>query len=366
MPTPQIDPQTGERVQASGSPQIDPTTGERVAATPAAQPAAQDGGIMGGLKSFADATGLRPLAHSIMHPIQAQQEESQAWNDHPMQKLGESIVPGLGMIEGAYQGAKRIGGELADAGKSAMEGNGAGAAYHGIKAVPFVGPALDRASDESEPIDSHRDSYGTQLGATLSSPRAMGTLAGTAATVAPMIVGGIDAATPEPLNIGRFPSRARASATFESLNKDLANQPVNLTKTIQPLQRIAEIGERGSTLPTAASKLLTRSQAVSPMTFPEARDYQGSLSDLSASDKLALNGRMKGGISQVNKALFEDLQDTANSAGRGEDYADAMKEYRQASQLRDLARKGGKAAIGAAGLGLAGHYLGSLVPSPSR
>ena len=69
-----------------------------------------------------------------------------------------------------------------------------------------------------------------------------------------------------------LPSRARAGQTFESLNRDLAEQPVTLKHTVAPLQRVTEIGERGSSLPTPVTKLLQRSQAIEPMTFPEARD----------------------------------------------------------------------------------------------
>jgi hypothetical protein len=87
------------------------------------------------------------------------------------------------------------------------------------------------------------------------------------------------------------------------------------------------------------------------MSFPEARDYQGSLSDLSASDKLAMNGRMSGAVSQLNKGLYGDIQAAADQGGRGQDYANAMKEYRQASQMRQVLKTLGKATVGSAGLG---------------
>ena len=146
-----------------------------------------------------------------------------------------------------------------------------------------------------------------------------------------------------------IPSTARAGANFESLNNDLAQTPVPLNATLKPLQRITEIGERGSTLPTAVSKLLQRSQGIADMTFPEARDFQSSLSDLSATDKMAMGGRVSGGLKQLSKALYTDIQDAAENAGRGDDYAQAMKEYRQASGLKDMAKSAGKLAIKGAG-----------------
>ena len=147
-----------------------------------------------------------------------------------------------------------------------------------------------------------------------------------------------------------IPSTARAGQTFESLNRDLANTPVPLNATLKPLQRITEIGERGSSLPTAVSKLLQRSQGIADMTFPEARDFQSSLSDLSATDKMSMGGRVSGSLKQLSKALYSDIQDAAESAGRGDDYAQAMKEYRQASGLKDTAKAAGKLALKGAGM----------------
>jgi hypothetical protein len=148
--------------------------------------------------------------------------------------------------------------------------------------------------------------------------------------------------------VNAVPRIGRAGEMFNSLNTDLADTPVPLIRAAQPLQRVTEIGERGSTLPTSVNKLLLRSQMTEPMTFPEARDYQGSLSDLSASDKLAMNGRVRGGVAQLNKGLYGDVFDAANKAGRGEDYANAMKEYRQAAQIRNGLKTAGKIAIGGA------------------
>jgi hypothetical protein len=178
-------------------------------------------------------------------------------------------------------------------------------------------------------------------------------IAKTAGAVTGMYLGGKAMGAAGTAAVDALPSASRAASAFESLNTDLANHPVPLKATLKPLQRITEIGERGSQLPTAVSKLLQRSQSPIDMTFPEARDYQASLSDLSGSDKLAMNGRVRGGVAQLNKALFSDIQDAAEGAGRGEDYAKAMKEYRQASQLKDMARKAvplaTKAAVGYGG-----------------
>src|SRR6185437_7556935 len=84
--------------------------------------------------------------------------------------------------------------------------------------------------------------------------------------------------------IAKIPTRAAAGEIFNQLNTKLAQQPVPLQASAAPLQRAIEIAARGGNLPTPVKALLERSQAIEPMTFPEIRDYQASLSDLSASD----------------------------------------------------------------------------------
>ncbi len=93
------------------------------------------------------------------------------------------------------------------------------------------------------------------------------------------------------------------------------------------------------------------------MTFPEARDYQGALSDLSVQDKLASSGRVRGGIKQLNKGLYQDVRDAAETKGLGNDFDKAMKTYRQASQLKSAGKTLGKAA-GVGLLGAGGYHFG--------
>lgn len=154
----------------------------------------------------------------------------------------------------------------------------------------------------------------------------------------------------------KFPSKAGAGEIFNKLNTVLEQQPVVIEKAAAPLQRAIEIGARGGSLPGPVDALLKRVQAVEPMTFTEARDYQASLSDLSASDKLAMSGRMRGAVAQLNMALYQDIRQAAEAGGGyGADFDKAMTQYRQASQINNAARAavkyGGRAAAGAAGAG---------------
>lgn len=267
---------------------------------------------------------------------------------HPIESAIDAIGgPAVPALRGAFQGAKRSAGELIDAGRDALNGNSAGAAYHGIKSIPMIGPGMDKAASQY----ADKDYLGEA-----------GTLLGTAAQAAPAVLGGIDAVAPQRGLLGQIPSSSRAISKFQSLDNDLANQPVPLKSALQPLQRATELGARGGTLPKAASDLLTRSQSPIDMTYPEIRDYQSNLSDLSRDAQGSMNRKMLGQIGRLNKGLYGDIFDAASSAGRGEDYAQAMKEFRQAAQLKDLAKKtvkaGAKYALPAGGVGaLAYRYL---------
>ncbi len=264
--------------------------------------------------------------------------------------------PALPAAQSLYEGAKRSGGELLQAGREAFNRNKAGALYHSIMAIPIVGPALDKAADQY--------AEGNTAGE-------MGTLVGATAQSAPAVLGAVDMAAPgrPTLPTPSLPSRAKAGSVFNDLNAKLADHPVQLKDTIAPLQRAAEIGVRGGSLPKPVADLLQRSQAIEPMTFPEARDYQMALSDLSRADLESLTPRMKGQIAQVNKALFTDIYQSAEGKqpGLGTNYADAMKEFRQASQIVDTVKKTGKIAAryaipAALGGGLIARYGSELIP----
>ena len=164
-----------------------------------------------------------------------------------------------------------------------------------------------------------------------------------------------------PGTIGRvmnaIPTRAKAGAIFEDLNQKLANQPVNLTQSTPPLNQLEKIGNAGPGVPTTVGKLLDRSRTMFPMNYPEARLFQENLSNPSIVEKQGIGGSMKGGIKQLNKAYFNDIQDAANTQGLGEDYQNAMTMNRRANQLNHAFKTAGKFGAGALGLGAADRFI---------
>lgn len=269
-----------------------------------------DNTSQGALSSFGEASGLSGLKDLVTHPI------------NTLAKIPAGLVD-----EGG-----RVASQLKEAWNT-PNNEPMKAIDRTLYATPFFGSSLKKA-DEQAASGNIKGAVGTGLG-TLGGIVAAGTGSGLAKEA--------------------IPSTAKAAGVFDMLNTELADHPVPLKATLKPLQRAAEVAARGGTLPKPLSDLLTRSQAIEPMTFPEIRDYQGALSDLSPADKMGMSGRMRGALSQVSKSLFSDIQDAAEEKGLGSDYADAMKEFRQGSRIKDTAKTAGKMAVkgaaGAVGLG---------------
>lgn len=318
------------------SPVESPQTSAPILSTATTAPKAQ--GLMSSGLESSGLSGLGSMALSMIeHPLTATKNLFGAFGVGDANQDNNPILKGLGSIIDTSAGniKNAIHPRL---GRSNDEVLG-----DIEKAIPLFGPSLSKAGDQINEGNTS-GALGTGLG-----------VAG--ALFAPKIFGAVGEA---------IPTRAKAGAIFDSLNSDLATTSVPLKSTIDPLQRATEIGARGSTLPKAVSDLLTRSQSPIEMTYPEARDYQSSLSDLSTSDKMALNSRMRGQVDQLHKGLFGDIYDAADTVGRGEDYAKAMQQYKTAARinngLKTTAKIGATGIAGALGLGTLERYLKPLLP----
>ena len=216
----QIDPQTGERIQAQDSVQIDPVTGERITPAP---PEAQQPGF------------VQALAHAF--GVDKDNDQAQQFKNHPIKEgLWAAAGPAGTMVRSLINAGKSSGGELKHAFDDAKEGNAAGVASHVISAIPMVGPALDTMNAEA-PATHPGESWWDQEKGVLSSPGTLGTGVGTAAQLAPVALSGVDAAAPERPLVGEIPTRAKAGKLFESVMKDAGNQPVQMTRAMEPMER---------------------------------------------------------------------------------------------------------------------------------
>jgi len=168
-------------------------------------------------------------------------------------------------------------------------------------------------------------------------------------------IGGMKAA--EPI-ASAFPTRAKAGEVFQSVMKDAKDAPVQLEKSGDALLRVRELADRGASMPQVANKLLRRvtDPEQGPLTYGEARDFASNLSRLSSGEVQKLTPVMQRQVGQLSHAFNEDVGNAASSVGRGEDYTQAMNDYRHASQLANLGKNLKKLAIPAA-MGAGGYKL---------
>jgi hypothetical protein len=286
---------------------------------------------------------------------------------HPVRAGIKALAGPAGMAaEGLYNGAKRIGGEVVQAGKSALAGNGAEAAVHGSKAIPFAGPALDKMADES-PATHPGQSYASKVWAD-ATPGNVGTAIGTAAQVAPLVLGGLDEGASERPLLGQLPSASRAGKVFQDIREQAKDVPLNFEKTTPEMERFKELTQRGGRASkpfTQLSRRLDPEEPQEPVNFPEGRDFYSNISDAAHQTPLQkIMGRgmkptMRRQAVNVRRAFNDDLTSAADQVGRGQDYTDAMKEYANAKRLEKIGK--GAALLGAGEVarrtGLLGNWI---------
>jgi hypothetical protein len=281
---------------------------------------------------------FRSLADSLGVPTQAPSLKDAVKN---------GLITGLegpaGMAAHAlYSGGKRMAKEVGDAVSDYRSGNKAGAAYHAITALPVIGPAMDKATDQ------YAD--GNYRGE-------VGTLLGSAAQMAPVALGAADLATPSGLSfdLPEIPTRAKAGRLFEDAMSKAGDQPVTISpETMKPLERTQQLSMAGGKPFGTADKLYQRIQTVNPLTYREARDFSQNMS-LSPEEKMGLKKSMRYEVPKMAKSFNEDVARAADAAGKGAEHREAMSMYHRASRNaaigKGLLKYGGRAALGAAGAG---------------
>lgn len=153
-----------------------------------------------------------------------------------------------------------------------------------------------------------------------------------------------------------IPSTERAGAALEDVKSTAGDVPINTTKPGNTALEIYTQSQRGANLPSSVGKLVRRLAAPDqpPMTYAEAKDFQSNISKLSANEKMALNPNTKRLVGQLNADLKSSLEEAADTVGKGQQFAQAMKEYHHAMQIRGMTDAAidasWKAALSAGGL----------------
>lgn len=167
-----------------------------------------------------------------------------------------------------------------------------------------------------------------------------------------------------------IPSTKRAGQAFQSVMKAAHAVPVDVEEPGRIALRIQELADRGGSMPMAVRKLINRitNPNLPQLTYEEARDFASNISRLSANEYQRLTPVVGREVASLSAAMNRVNAFAAQQAGKGAEYASAMKEYAQAMRVRDFlgsivegAKKAAPYASGA-GLGLyAAERLKSLL-----
>ncbi len=138
--------------------------------------------------------------------------------------------------------------------------------------------------------------------------------------------------------MGAIPSKARAAGNFQQVMGAAKNVPIDISEPGNAALRIVQLGERGGTAPRAVTQFVRRvtDPAKPTMTYEEARDFASNISRLSADEYNRLPPAMQREMIQLRVALNGSVAKAASAAGKGAEYAAAMKEYAQAARLAQL------------------------------
>lgn len=248
--------------------------------------------------------------------------------EHPVQTVLET-QPAVQAAEGLYQGVKRSGGELLQAARDAFAGNRAGAATHAVKAIPIVGPGIDKAADQYADKNYSGEA---------------GTLLGTAAQVAPAVLGAADSAgVPRPdtslsnVTSAINPTAMKQSAgqLLQTVAKDANKVPVQLDNSGDAALQLMDWQKKTQLGPTI-NKYLNRitNPKLGPLTYSEARDYYQLLGRMSADEASKLPPVVQRNLTQMVIGLKEDIGDAADQVGRAAEYYKGMKDYGTAMRLQ--------------------------------
>lgn len=159
-----------------------------------------------------------------------------------------------------------------------------------------------------------------------------------------------------------IPRTARAAEKFKDVMGAAGHLPVDISAPGNVALRIQELAERGGSMPMAVRKFLTRvtDPNKAAMNYEEARDFASNISRLSADEFGRLTPVVAREVAEMRVALNKSIAATAKQAGKGEEYAAAMKEYARAMRVKNIinsAVEGAKQAAPYATAAGAGYWL---------
>lgn len=293
------------------------------------------------------------LDFSKAQPIEKQEKAEPTWWEHVKQILAPRPVPHSDNVgpdatnhpmPGSFEGHPENIGEYIPASIGEM-GGGASDVLHGDvakglhrviggvgnAAMPFTpllaaaAPAVAVRAAAGGFVGSKVASGGAELlGATPDQADLAGDVGG--------IVGGTGGA--------KFPLKSHASELFSKVTGAAKGLPVDVARPGNFALEAQELSKQGNSMPKVIRDFINRTTDPDkpPLTYEEARQFYSSAARLSANEASRLSPVMSRQVNKFRAALNESIADTADQAGKLDEYVDAMKEYRRASQIGDLSK----------------------------
>jgi len=157
-----------------------------------------------------------------------------------------------------------------------------------------------------------------------------------------------------------IPSTKYAGQLFREVEDAAKGVPVKLTRAMEPMERAQQLSARGHGTIGAIDNLYNRVNTINPLDYVEARDRASALSRLTGQDKMNATDTLRAQAKRLSHAFNEDIGDTAESVGKGDQYRQAMREYAAAARNKEIGQYIAKQVVpkaaAAVGAGAAYHY----------
>lgn len=127
----------------------------------------------------------------------------------------------------------------------------------------------------------------------------------------------------------------RGAAAFDKVSQTAGKVAIDISAPGNQALKMQQLAESGGTLPKVVKDFLKRvtNPDKGALTYDEARDFYSNATRLSADEYNKLNPRLKKEIGQFTRDLGDSVADAAARAGKGEDYAYAMRQYRRGARI---------------------------------
>jgi hypothetical protein len=146
-----------------------------------------------------------------------------------------------------------------------------------------------------------------------------------------------------------LPSTTRAGATFESIMSHAKDLPVDPYATETVAMKLRQLADSGGKMPKVASDFLKRihNENLGPLTYSQAREFYSNATRLSADEFSKLTPRIAREVGNLKKALGDSIVSTLDLVRPtlSKPYLAAMKEYAQASNLKEFGKQAKKVLI---------------------